>query len=89
VVKEILSELNSFLLGLSIYGLNIVRESDKKELENLIEKVDRIGMDNLKSELEQFKELMNKSMHSTDDVSEQLVEKYYVVCGYGFIGESV
>ena len=89
MVKEILSELNSFLLGLSIYGLNIVRESDKKELENLIEKVDRIGMDNLKSELEQFKELMNKSMHSTDDVSEQLVEKYYVVCGYGFIGESV
>ncbi len=89
MVQEILSELNSFLLGLAIYGLNTVRESDKRELEKLIEKVDRIGMDNLKSELEQFKELMNKSIHSTEDVSEQLVEKYYVVCGYGFIGESV
>ena len=89
MVQEILGELNSFLLGLAIYGLNTVRESDKKELEKLIEKVDRIGMDNLKSELEQFKELMNKSIHSTQDVSEQLVEKYYIICGYGFIGESV
>jgi len=89
MVQEILSELNSFLLGLAIYGLNTVRESDKKELEKLIEKIDRIGMDNLKSELEQFKELMNKSIHSTQDVSEQLVEKYYIICGYGFIGESV
>ncbi|MCM1991553.1 hypothetical protein [Oceanirhabdus seepicola] len=89
MVQEILSELNSFLLGLAIYGLNTVRESDKKELEKLIEKVDRIGMDNLKSELEQFKELMNKSIHSTEDVTEQLVEKYYIICGYGFIGELV
>ena len=89
MVQEIFGELNSFLLGLAIYGLNTVRESDKKELEKLIKKVDMIGMDSLKNELEQFKVLMNKSIHSTEDVSEQLVEKYYVICGYGFIGESV
>ncbi|WBW96979.1 hypothetical protein [Oceanirhabdus sp. W0125-5] len=89
MVKDILSELNSFLIGLAIYGLNTVRETDKKELEKLIQKVEMIGMDNLKSELEDFKVLMNKSIHSIEDVSEQLVEKYYVICGYGFIGESV
>lgn len=85
VIKELVRELQEYLLGLSIHGVSNLRKSDTEQLEKMSDSFNNLGMIGLCSQLEKFIKIAHRNMGSREKKFDNLMKEYFTLYAYVLI----
>ena len=81
MINSILEELKSYLEMISLYGFGTMRKENIEQLEGIMLEVEKYDMPHLCMRLKRLRDLMNANTFPTEEITKNLTDEYFRVCG--------